>query len=73
MTTNAVATWDEIRAEMARHRVSTAVIATGLGLSYARFSTILNADAETNPKPEFAARIHEIIRTAAAEKKGRVS
>lgn len=70
MTVAVDTSWDDIRAQMARHRVSTQAIADGLALSYSRFSTILNSDAETDPKPEFAARVYEIIRVA-AEKKGR--
>lgn len=70
MTMKTVAPWGEIRAEMARARASTGDIATKLGLSYGRFSTLLNSDEQTDPKPEFVERVMNAIHEVAG-KKGR--
>ena len=60
--------WEDVRAAMARRRVTVQEVADRLGVKYSRFSTILNADGETNPTPEFAERVLRAIEDAAAEK-----
>lgn len=65
MTTAPTPTWADIRAEIGRSRVTVQQIADQLGVKVARFSTILNADFETNPTPEFAERVLEAIRSIA--------
>lgn len=68
MTTPQPATWADIRAEIGRSRVTVQQIADRLGVKVARFSTILNADSETNPTPEFAERVLGAIRELAGER-----
>lgn len=68
MTTAPNLTWADIRAEIGRSRVTVQQIADRLGVKVARFSTILNADSETNPTPEFAERVIKAIRAVAGER-----
>ena len=69
MTTETAALgWSDIRAAMARHRVPVQDVADALGIKYARFSTILNADAETQPTTEFADRVMDAIERLVTER-----
>lgn len=53
---------------MTREDVTLAEVAGHLGLSYAKFATLMAAEIESQPTPEFSERVLVAIAAASAEK-----
>lgn len=62
MTTTTTPRWRDLRAEMTRADLRMADVAERLGLSYAKFATLMAAEVESQPTPEFAERVLAAIR-----------
>lgn len=60
--------WRDLRAEMTRENVTLAEVADQLGLSYAKFATLMAAEAESQPSPDFFEKVMAAIPAAAAAK-----
>lgn len=57
MTTVTTPRWRDLRAEMTRANLRMVDLADRLGLSYAKFATLMAAEVESMPTPEFAERV----------------
>lgn len=68
MAIQTAVTWEDIRAELGRRRVTVAEVALKAGVGYSRFSTLLNSDAITQPTPAFAEQVLAAIQQVADEK-----
>ena len=61
MTAVKVWEWADVRADIARASVTSREVAIALGMTPARFSTLLNSDEESMPAPAFVERCAEAI------------
>ena len=70
MTVGTTYGWRDLKAEMTRHGVTVAEVAQQMGYGYARFSTILASEDETQPLRQFAERVLAAVEEIAAVKHG---